>query len=373
MSAAPAQKIAQRRRRLAAWRNRALDQCAELTLTAEHTRAASGERADDPGWDAVTGWLDEAATVARAEPRFRQRVRCFWRGSDIDAAWLAIHRAEVAITELTPDATVYAPRIVDAREVGEMFLKPDDHRLRALAGAEKSVKDKEEERSKVASVPAAAQTAADSEEQRRKARELTPGSMVRAAAVLRAAYAAGSEKYRQVRDFRNILILTGLVTFLIATTLGIAGLVAPAALDACWDGICPSGRAVPHPGDVTIIQLYGLVGAAATGAIAVPRLRGTATPYAVPIWSLVLKLPLGAITAYLGLTLLHVVNGITITSVQELAAWAVVFGASQEALTHMIDQRAQSVLNSVPSAAMDQADPGDRLLARIRDVRYREA
>ena len=107
--------------------------------------------------------------------------------------------------------------------------------------------------------------------------------------------------------------------------------------------------------DATVVMLVGLAGAAVTGAAALRQLRGTSTPFAVPTTMLLLKLPTGALTALLGLILLHgeFVPGLSALDTSgQILAWALVFGAAQQLVTGLVDKKAQSVLDSVGSAPM---------------------
>jgi hypothetical protein len=70
---------------------------------------------------------------------------------------------------------------------------------------------------------------------------------------------------------------------------------------------------------------------------------------------ILLKLPTGALTAVLGLVLLSAgfVPGFSaLDSSAQILGWAVVFGASQQLVTGLVDKKAQSVLDSVGSAPM---------------------
>jgi succinate-acetate transporter protein len=70
---------------------------------------------------------------------------------------------------------------------------------------------------------------------------------------------------------------------------------------------------------------------------------------------LLLKLPTGAMTAFLGLILLHgsFVPGLSaLDSSDQILAWALLFGAAQQLVTGLVDKKAQSVLDSVGSTPM---------------------
>jgi hypothetical protein len=107
--------------------------------------------------------------------------------------------------------------------------------------------------------------------------------------------------------------------------------------------------------DVALVMLLGLVAAAVTGAAALRRMRGTSTPFSVPVALIALKLPLGALTAVVGLLLLgggFVPGFSALDSSGQILAWALVFGAAQQLVTGLVDKKAQTVLNSVGSAPM---------------------
>lgn len=332
--------------RLSAWRIRALDRHEKLSFHVEQARLRI-ERLPASGPDRQEGetalarmdaWLAAAQRAAGGPPAARETVANRWRGSDIDAAWSALHRIEAALVEITPDETAYKPVLTSARERARQRLRARDARLTALARAEHPV---------------------DAEK-----KLLAPGTMRMAASVLGAALADSDDRHRRIRSFRNLLIVTTLGTLGLGFLLALVGALAPAWIDLCWTvtepagEACPTGGSAPSPGDVALVELIGLLGAAVASAFGIRRLRGTSTPYAVPLMSLIIKLPLGALTAVLGLLLLHLFDSFVITSQQELAAYALIFGVSQEAFTQLIDRQAHSVLSSVrPGAAAEPDDP----------------
>jgi hypothetical protein len=202
-----------------------------------------------------------------------------------------------------------------------------------------------------------------------------------AEAALAASWAARREHSR-LRSFRNIVALTSLALFLLAVAIGAVGAARPQWIPLCFAPqgshavVCPTStaaigdsdadpastadiaRVVAHTAaspDVGLVMLVGLVGAAVTAAAALRRIRGTSTPYAVPVTLLLLKLPTGALTAFLGLILLHgnFVPGLSaLDSSDQILAWALVFGAAQQLVTGLVDKKAQSVLESVGSTPM---------------------
>jgi hypothetical protein len=193
-------------------------------------------------------------------------------------------------------------------------------------------------------------------------------------AASRAASSAAEREQQRIRNFRTILGAATALLFLIAGFVGLLGALRPAMVALCFEPqmaqviVCPTGQSpLPGPGatdldvddavrntvtawDVLLVEIIGLVAAGVTGAIALRRLRGSSTPFGVPVALTVLKLPTGALTAVLGLLLMRggFVPGLTaLDTTPQILAWAVVFGASQQLFTGLVDRQAQNVFDSV--------------------------
>jgi hypothetical protein len=202
-------------------------------------------------------------------------------------------------------------------------------------------------------------------------------------------------KQTRVRSFRNMLLICALMLTVAAAGLALLGAVRPDLTPLCFapDGrvVCPTqmtavagdapvtgqpaavetpaaqaeldetARRIAAPVDVLLIELMGLIGAALAGAAALRGMRGTSTPYGVPLALAVLKLPTGALTAALGLLLMRgeFVPGLTaLDSPAQIIAWAIVFGSSQQLFTRFVDQRGQSMLDSAGSRGT-ASDPAE--------------
>jgi hypothetical protein len=116
--------------------------------------------------------------------------------------------------------------------------------------------------------------------------------------------------------------------------------------------VCPSGSSAPAPGDVVLVTGLGLLGGALAAAFAIRNIRGTSTPYDIPIALAVLKVPTGALTAAAGLLLLRgqFVPGLSaLDSQEQILAYALVLGYAQQIFTRLVDRQAQSILADVPS------------------------
>ena len=173
--------------------------------------------------------------------------------------------------------------------------------------------------------------------------------------VLATGYDLSDAQHMQVRSFRNILFGSIFALTILAVLIGAAASFAPHAFAVC-DTVgrhvassCPTGGRGPRAGDVVLVEILGLAGAAITAAAAIRKLEGTSTPFAVPLAALLLKLPTGAITALLGILLLRAGFGPSITTLTQaqVVAYALLFGASSQLFLQFVDKQANAVLDSV--------------------------
>ena len=198
-------------------------------------------------------------------------------------------------------------------------------------------------------------------------------------AIVESANAKARSQITQVRSFRNLLVAATLILAGAAIALALFGWNAPDRLSLCFNPgdsiVCPTGEA-PPPGenqlaeevfdktasswDLLVVELVGMLAAAVAAAVAIAGIKGTSTPYSVPVAQAAVKLPLGALTAVLGLLLMRgeFVPGLSaLDTPAQIIAWAIVFGYAQQLFTRLVDQRAQSVLEDVGGAAKEQGTP----------------
>jgi hypothetical protein len=103
-----------------------------------------------------------------------------------------------------------------------------------------------------------------------------------------------------------------------------------------------------------------MAAAAVAAAAAIRRLKGSSERHGLPVAMAVLKLPTGAITAFLGLLLLRgqFIPGLSaLDTSAQILAWALVFGYAQQLFTRLVDQQGQTVLESVRGADQQQPTP----------------
>jgi len=121
----------------------------------------------------------------------------------------------------------------------------------------------------------------------------------------------------------------------------------------------PISRAV-NPRDISLVEALGLIAATVASAVALRRIRGSSTPFPLAVALALVKIPLGALTAVLGLVFMAggFVPGLSaLDSSAQILAWALVFGYSQQLFTRFVDQRAAVLLDKVggTGAAGDKA------------------
>jgi uncharacterized membrane protein YczE len=115
------------------------------------------------------------------------------------------------------------------------------------------------------------------------------------------------------------------------------------------------------PQDLVIVELVGLTAAAIATAAAIRSIRGSSARYSLPVALAALKLPTGAITAFLGLLLMRgqFVPGLSaLDTSAQILAWALVFGYAQQLFTRLVDQQGQTVLNSVGPPDVNRSGTG---------------
>jgi hypothetical protein len=218
--------------------------------------------------------------------------------------------------------------------------------------------------------------------------------------IVAAHHATNAEGRRQVtrlRSFKHVLLLTAAMLAVGATALAIFGFAAPDKLPLCFspDGniVCPTSttkisgqtsqsappgqpsavgqsdvdpamRQHANPWDIGLVEIVGLLAAALAAATSLRRIRGTSTPFSLPVALAVLKLPTGALTAVLGLVLMRgeFIPGLSaLDSSGQIISWAVLLGYSQQLLTRFVDQRAQTVLENFGRTPAEQQQANTRV------------
>lgn len=307
---------------------------AQISLDVARARVLSKEQ--EAAAAGVQRFIDAARSAAERQDPVPWRVVNWWRGILVEAAYRNLHAARAHLVDL------YAPAEVDAEIPGAVArvhstLHRDDPRCITP----------------------------------QQLRELSPE---RRRAWLRRllhdGYEAVDLRHAQLRSFRNILLIAAAcIIALLSLTAALVSqhpeampLCFPVPLDDAAGGTgsatgllnCPTRArtAGPTGGDIGIVVLVGLLGGALAASVAIRGIKGTSTPYDVPVALAWLKVPLGAFTAVLGLVAIQggFVPGLTaLDSQEQVLAYALVLGFAQQAFTGVLDRKAQTLLDGVPS------------------------
>jgi hypothetical protein len=345
------------------WREQAIAEIASGEFAIKWLTARDGQKLDDDAANAIAAKLETARQAAVDQGLSgRRRLSSALRGASVERTWGQIDAAGEALLRVAPSAFVIGqiPRI---RRRVEGALRADDPRRTGL----EKVADRYEDA---------------------LAGELSDAQREVLVTALHAANCEARRKQSQVRSFRNLLLLCGLVLSIAAVGFGVLGYARPDLALVCFQpngqAVCPTRvnatgdemtpatgqpasdqspaaveaqdamtRATATKVDVLLIELVGLLAAALAAATALRGMHGTSTPYGVPFAVAVLKLPTGALTAALGLVLMRAefVPGLSaLDSPAQIIGWAVVFGYAQQLFTRFIDQRAQTVLDTAGPA-----------------------
>jgi hypothetical protein len=289
----------------------------------------------------VGALVEASLEAARGENPEYRTMRSWWRGTSIEAAFRKSHQAEAELARLYDEHEIKAEAPAAVARA-DLALNRDDP-MRAEAG---------------------------------RLLTLPPGPDKRAllSKVIQVGHEAGDGSYARLRNFRNILLATALCIAVLVLAFSLVVIVTPTAVPFCFepggspgaDGVavaCPTGDGAgqePAPLDVVVVGLLGLLGGSLSAAVSIRNLRGTATPYDVPIALALLKVPAGALTAIGALIAIRgeFIPGLSsLDSQEQILAYALVFGYAQQLLTGMIDRQAMDLLNMVPSKDAQQGRP----------------
>ncbi len=352
------------------WGEGTLTRATELEALWSSMLRRHGRAADLVDLDAATRCHLDAARDA-AEQLDKRRWR--WRdGPLLERAISNLDAAEANLLQAA-SADYLLGQLPCLLNQAQRHLTQDDPRRRALEAIAQDVDGPVPE---AAQSPGASRTRPKTVEEKKA---IVLDEQNRIVSIARAASSAGMREQLRVRSFRNVVIAVALVMTVLALLLALLAARAPTLVALCFQPeqggqtvvVCPTGqsRAVPsdgagptqpavdalvpntvRPWDVTVVEILGAVAAAVVGAVSLRTLRGSSEPHGLPVALGALKLPTGALTAVLGLLLMRggFVPGLSaLDTPGQILAWAILFGASQQLFTRLVDQQAHSVLDGV--------------------------
>jgi hypothetical protein len=322
----------------------------------------------------------DAARVEKLNPH--RRFRLFRNGPLIERATSNLDAAEAHLLNLVPSAYILGQMPCLLRHV-QCHLPPTDPRrqeFEAIA-ARLGIKDPDHPQLQESKALTLDEKLITVEDERRKI-----------VTIVRGASSAALREHIRLRSFRNVVVVTTLFMATLAIAVALAGFFNRTLFPLCFAPeeagvavvVCPtnqSGPFIPLGGesqpdipvrdiddvtaetarsqDLIVVELVGLTAAAISSAAAIRRIKGSSERYGLPVALAALKLPTGAVTAFLGLLLMRgqFVPGLSaLDTSAQILAWALVFGYAQQLFTRMVDQQGQTVLDSVRGA--DRSPPG---------------
>lgn len=301
-----------------------------------------------------------ASQLSKAESYLDTRASplTYARGTRLEGAWLHIHNANVAAVELmdSDELVAYSPQILALAEKHLKRGKPpaEEPTLTAIKVWHKARKSGETGDVALADRHALAHA-------------------------LKESYERVANEYHRLRRFQAAVIVGTVLVLMLVGGLIALGAKSPESVPLCFPDdsaivsqpvgagapACPSGSHVtPGSADVAAVALFGLLGAALVGVRLIIRpSAASSVPMATTRWfQALLKVATGMLTAILGLLFLRagVVPGFTQVDTQsQILVYAVVFGASQELITRLVDQRSNHLLAAVTSSEAAPNQPAD--------------
>jgi hypothetical protein len=367
-----------------AWREGTLTRAKELEALCLWVEPSDTQANDEVLRKAIHVHLDAARQAARVDPlKPKKRLRIFRNGPLIERAKSNLDAAEAHLLSLASDNYILGQMPCLLRHV-QCHLPPDDARRQEFERIARKlgIKDPDHPLLQKDKDLSLADKEAIVKDERRKI-----------ITIVRGASSAGLREHIRLRSFRNVVVVTAVAMALLAIGVAITGLFRPTLIPLCFAPqeagkttvVCPteqSGPFVPvgepaqpgiptddidnvvektaKPPDLIVVELVGLTAAAIATAAAIRRIKGSSERYGLPVALAALKLPTGAITAFLGLLLMRgqFVPGLTaLDTSAQILAWALVFGYAQQLFTRLVDQQGQTVLDNVRGADRTQPSP----------------
>ena len=374
------------------WREQVLTRAKELEALSR-CMGASGEQDNDVALkngevlkEAIDVHLEAARQAAQGDPlkppgRFRLPLRRY--GARIERARGNLDAAEAHLLSLAPCDYILGQMPSLLNHV-QRHLPPADARRQEFERIAQKLGIKDPDHP-------LHQECKDSSHADKKA--IVKGERRKITNIVRAASSAALREHVRLGSFQYIVVITAMLMAGLAVGVAITGFFRPTLIPMCFAPqeagkvtvVCPTSQSapfVPTGGqhqkgvptrdidavvektakrqDLIVVELVGLTAAALATAAAIRRIKGSSERYGLPVSLAALKLPTGAITAFLGLLLMRgqFVPGLSaLDTSAQILAWALVFGYAQQLFTRLVDQQGQTVLEGVRGADRPQPAP----------------
>jgi hypothetical protein len=248
-------------------------------------------------------------------------LQYFYSGARIEQTWSCLHEAEHALLMLV-DEDVLRARIPFIRDALRRHVDEHDSEFKPMG------KDLEELEKKVA--------------YGRSDRE-------RLRAIRAYADSRSDATQRDIRAFRNLLLVITVPLGVLLAIVAIVYAVDPSLITVCARDVaslkmnqCPNGTTKAAGADVVQIELIGALAGLLSAIIPLRRARRLTGPYSIAIVQAALKMFTGAAIALIGVLLLQsdLLPGLSPQPGSRVLPYAAFFGFAQQVLTRLVDQRA---------------------------------
>jgi hypothetical protein len=316
------------------WRAEVGVRVCELTsrLNAAIASADSLDKRGEADKAAVEASLEKAEETLHEEQTWWGGLVSWWTGDAIANAWEAVHEAEVGLIRLERAKAVKAnlPWLISWLQSAMEKCKRRDSYVEALEAQEKKGVDIDR-------------------------------TLIEQA--YRDVIVANSDRYANLRVFRNNLIMVTGILFTLICGLAFWHVLNAGVMTLCSSenehGLvhCLDGTK-SHGWDVALVALIGAIGGMLAIAFGLSNTEALPSRYDPRTWQALLKPVAGAATALAGVLLLQsnlLVGPAGTRSESLLLAYALLFGFSQQLFTQFIDKRAGSLIEAGEEKPKDAA------------------
>ncbi|MGM9474511.1 hypothetical protein ACS5PJ_21280 [Pseudarthrobacter sp. YS3] len=295
--------------------------------------------------NAVCAFSQRAWLAANKEDPAPRALANWWRGTLVEAAYRNLHAARTQMIDLYSPAELRAEIPMVVARANATLHRDDPRRITIHELQKESVEN------------------------------LRP----RMRRVVGDSYEQLDLEHAQLRSFRNIVLISArfLLLLLVLTVSFVT--THPTFIPFCFPGEqspnaptviqathCPTSsgpQAAPTGSDILVVALLGALGGATAATLSIRNLKGSSTPYDVPMALAFLKVPLGVLAAILGLVAVqgNFVPGLSrLDSQGQILAYALIFGFAQQALSRLLDKRAQDLMEGLPGGTnVEPRPPGE--------------
>ncbi len=338
--------------RRAPWRNAITDHARRLRY--EVFTALGKNRNSTRVLEEVAAYILMAKNIAMGRVRPASWIRHLLSGTEGETAWAWLNRASETLIQFRSSEAI-------ARDIPELqdrlvrHIDPDDPRLgdylQSLARIEAALTS-----SASPQPPEVLTLGEETNDGESVYPPLAPEDRHKLQAITRAVNHEEVAALGALRAYRNLILI---VTLFLVTVLFTLPWIASHLDTSLLAFTTPNSAADPAQTgqtqhvvtwlELATVEFWGCVGGLVGTLFALHRLRASSGPLGVHIVQALLKLPAGSLTALFGVVVLQggLLSHVSPPTRPELAAYACLFGFSQEALTRLVDKKAGDLVGDL--------------------------